>query len=503
MPRAAARGVVAILSSLVVLVVAEAGLRWLDGYRLLSFELRPSRPEPAFAPAPEPLDERYVDTLLTAPGVQRTWYRLEPHRAAVLQRDKQLLERAERYPSDPIAASHVFNRRFLEQAACGLNGQPLPAFDDFLYFDPPGGAQYPTYRLLPHVNPAGLLVTNNFGWRGHDVALNRPARVIRIAFVGASTTIDAYGVPFSHPELIEWWLNKWAADSGRPYSFDVINAGRSGVDSRSIAAIVRDELLPLDPDLVVFYEGANQFWPGQLMKARFGRLFPKPSQSFRRRVAAEMYSALVRRTLNLVDRAAWGGGREPLKPPYLVEWPASVDEHDPNAFAPDLPMDLTAVVSDLERMRTALSAQGGELAVASFIWLVRDGMRLDLARHLSIYRYLNDTYWPVSYALMRRVADFQNRVFEKYARGRHLAYFDIAGEFPQDPDLFDDAIHLKYEGLRLQAWMFVQALIPVIVSHADAGTWPRPARAALAVHPAFAQSGRRLVTAAELKARCS
>src|SRR5205823_3408763 len=117
----------------------------------------------------------------------------------------------------------------------------------------------------------------------------------------------------------------------------------------------------------------------------------------------------------------------------------------PNVFAADLPMNLTTVISDLERMRTALSSQGGELAVASFVWLVHDGMRLDLTRHLAIYRYLNDTYWPISYALIRRMADFQNRVFRKYAESRRLAYVDIAGMFPQDPDLFDDAIHLKYE----------------------------------------------------------
>ena len=41
--------------------------------------------------------------------------------------------------------------------------------------------------------------------------------------------------------------------------FDGINAGRNGLGSSDIAAIVRGEILPAEPDLVVYYEGSNQF----------------------------------------------------------------------------------------------------------------------------------------------------------------------------------------------------------------------------------------------------
>jgi hypothetical protein len=129
-------------------------------------------------------------------------------------------------------------------------------------------------------------------------------------------------------------------------------------------------------------------------------------------------------------------------------------------------------------------------------------MRLDLARHMAIYRYLNDTYWPITYAQMRRMADVQNRLFEKFARVNHLPFLDIAGAFPQDPDLFDDGIHMKYEGLRLQAWIFMQSLIPIVATHVASGEWPRPVRQQAREHPAFDQPDRRLVTVAELKAAC-
>ena len=488
----------------VALFVAEAAGRLLDGYQVTSLALRQTRTS---SPVPEPStspDAKYFEQIPLASGVDRGWYAVEPPRMSAPPADAELEKRVARYPADPISTYFSFNREYLKQQICGTShGSTLPPYDDFYYFEPLDGKPYPTYRHLSHVHPAGQFVSNNFGWRGHDIALNRPERVIRIAFVGASTTIDGYGVRFSHPELVEFWLNKWAEAGHRAYSFEVINAGRSGIDSKSIAAVVREELLPLDPDLVVFYEGANQFWPGQLMKISLGRLFQKPSQTFRQRLAAENYSVIVRRALNVVDRVSGRDGREPLKPPYAVSWPPDVDERNPGLAARDLPMDLNQVLSDLDAMRRALEAQGGELAVSSFVWLVHDGMQLDLKRHLSIYRYLNDSFWPVSYALMRRMADFQNRVFEKYAKTSAIPYFDVAAAYPQDPDLFDDAIHMNYAGVKLQAWIFMQALVPVILAKTESGTWPRPAPPARKVHPAFDQPERRLVTRAAIQAGCA
>ena len=67
---------------------------------------------------------------------------------------------------------------------------------DFYYFESTDGSKYPAYRHLQHISPPGWFVTNSFGWRGPDLGVNKPPDTIRIAFVGASTTIDAFGVPF-------------------------------------------------------------------------------------------------------------------------------------------------------------------------------------------------------------------------------------------------------------------------------------------------------------------
>ena len=82
-----------------------------------------------------------------------------------------------------------------------------------------------------------------------------------------------------------------------------------------------------------------------------------------------------------------------------------------------------------------------------------------------------------------------------------LPFIDMAAEFPQDPALAGDAIHLRYQGLVLQAWIYLQHLIPMIEPRLADGRLPRVAEAPRRVHPAFDQP-RRLISLDELRAAC-
>jgi hypothetical protein len=98
------------------------------------------------------------------------------------------------------------------------------------------------------------------------------------------------------------------------------------------------------------------------------------------------------------------------------------------------------------------------MALASFFWLVFDGMKLDPIRHRYQLEYLNRAYFPYRYREMERVAAFQNRVLGKYAALRGLPFLHIASAMPRDPDLFYDPIHATYPGIRLFAWIMAQQL---------------------------------------------
>lgn len=484
----------------VALVMAEATLRLFDGYVLVASTLRPRGPIVAEPETAQGADRRYVADVRRAPGVDLDWYYEDPPPYHRYPLEPWQQERFNEYVNDPYPAFFEWNRTYLADRAC--KGESDASLKSFLYFDPIEPGPYPPFRHYRHMSPPGWFVASSFGWRGPEIPLNKPADTIRIAFVGASTTISPYYMAFSHPEFIGYWLNRWSAATGRPYRFEVVNAGRTGIDSHSIAAIVRQELAPVEPDLVVFYEGANQFWPAREVRYRFGRLYPKPTTTYLMR-PGENRSAILKRIFGLVDRITGRDGSEPPKPAMTPTWAGVIDEQNPNPDDPRLPMALPAIVHDLDSMQAAIRESGGEVVVSSFLWMVKDGMKLDLRLNMNIYDYLNRTYWPIPYAHMRRMADLQNRVFANYARARGLPFIDLAAEFPLDPNLFGDAIHMRPWGLRLQAWIYLQHLIPLIESRVAAGRLPQPMHHPRTTHPAFDQPAPRFITSDQLRAGCS
>ncbi len=57
-------------------------------------------------------------------------------------------------------------------------------------YDPPDGEPFPRYRFLPDTTTPIGLVTNAYGFRGPPVPVARQPKTIRIAFLGASTTVS-------------------------------------------------------------------------------------------------------------------------------------------------------------------------------------------------------------------------------------------------------------------------------------------------------------------------
>jgi hypothetical protein len=496
------------------LCAAEVATRAIDGYRLWPLRLESSaawaRPEPSTQRSGSQKWERdddalpYIGQVRVGRGVDKDWF-VAPFPAPVYPPvDTALEARSKRYKDfADLQANYEWNWNFVIGAVCrGEHPDDQKLFDrlaDLYVFDPADGSEMPRYRFLRSVTYPTRLHTNTFGWRGHEIALNKPAQRIRIAFVGASTTVGPHGEPFSYPELVGLWLDKWAEATHADVSFDVINAGREGVNSQSLPAIVRQELLPIEPDLVYYdYDGANEFWPADYiwtpLPSRSRVSGPKPS-------IFTTYSAIARR-IETVVRHAVVPGVEPTKPSFIVDWPRDLNEHDPDLTYPKLPVELPRILSNLELVRTELNGQGAHLVMTSFAWLVHPGLVLDPVRDAMLFDYLNTMYWPFSYRHMRRLLDFKTRVLRKYAAVHGLDFIDIDAAYPRDPRLFDDAIHMTRGGIRLQAWIVFNGLVPIIERQLASHEWPRPARRLLSRHPALS-GPRRLVPMNEVRAACT
>ena len=449
----------------------------------------------------------HLDEIPRAAGVERAWYFSDPpplpNRGKVPAEWHELVRRVE-----ASGVTEGTRRADMFKAwNTALVGDPCkhPYLRDapghLFVYDPPDGSPHPPYRFLPNATTPIGLVTNDFGFRGPPVPFMRTPKTIRIAFVGASTTVEAHHLAYSYPEFLGHWLNLWAKAKRLDLRFEVLNAGRESINSVDIEAIVKQEVLPLRPDLVVYYEGANQFDLRTVVPS-----VPKPDPAARPAAAAPAEPlvlrwlgelALVRRVRALLQSAdapgttsaggaSTAGGEWP-KPAYELVWPARVDERDPDIGRADLPVNLTTILANLDEIRAATGAAGSELALASFVWLVKDGMVLNPIRHKSILEYLNRGYAPFRYRDLERLAAFENRVFAKYALAHRLAFFDVARLMPRDPDLFLDAIHNTDTGVRVRAWVVLQEMLPLIEKNLASGLWPKadPGAGMPARHPAF------------------
>lgn len=478
------------LVTAIALAAGEVGFRWLDNFAFGSVALTPRVQVPrgsmadirAWASA-----RQHVERLAVAEGIDRRWFDLDPSPVSrhSTNDDAVLAERYSSHPGWELRSVYEWNRNYLLSQICG----PVKGFeglDEIAAFEPLSDAIQPHFRFPQNASLPSGLVTNEFGWRGAPVALNRSARTIRIAFVGASTTVNHHQFRFSYPEHVGQWLRVWAQSENLPVDFEVINAGREGSDSQDFDAIVRDEIAPLDPDFVVYYEGSNQFWPIDFVKWSGGEIPTKPTITFRPPGWLEAHSAVARRVALALP--ALSRGDEPQKPFGRVDWPAAIDEFDPDVTAWGLPLNLPTILGDLELIQKKLAESHATLIPSSFVWFAHEGMRLELPRQSGIYLYLNDTFWPFPYAHIRRMADFQNRVFKKFATSAGLPFIDVARDYPQDADLFVDAIHMNEAGLKIQGWIVLQQLVPILRARLKAGDLPRPVRQPLlSVHPAFAK----------------
>ena len=186
-------------------------------------------------------------------------------------------------------------------------------------------------------------------------------------------------------------------------------------------------------------------------------------------------------------------GSEWPKPDYEIVWPKGLDEMDPDITRPDLPVNLSTIIRNLDSIRADLAKVNGELSVASFHWLVKDGMVLNSVGHKPILETLNIRYFPYRYRDLARLTDFENRVFAKYNATHGLPFIDVARYMPYDPDLFSDAIHNTPAGIRLRAWIEMQQLVPVIEKRLASGTWPQ-AVPAMGDPPPIFSTPPRLIT---------
>lgn len=480
--------VVVIVTTLLCLLAGEVLLRLTDGWSLKHYRLvtTPERQltliQRSAAPDTWSIAQRHLEKLPLAAGVELSWFNKSPADPAVARQpvDPKRLARHIEYLARDLygpQANYVWNRRFVEN-------NTTPSWQHYFrsmpisleVFEPSTASERPVYRFPPREKlPSGML-TNHHGWRGDELQHTEDHRRVLLAFVGASTTQDPPSARFSHPELVGFWLNHWAKAANIPLRFDVINAGREGINSQDIAEIVVQEIQPLQPDFIIYMEGANQTYSYRdlVRMADGGPIPPQPKIPPSLLDSLARCSAIAARIQRAVRENA-RGLTEPLKPTATISRERLTTDPVRSDNYRGLPLSLDVICSDLDRINRIADACEGRLFVSSFTWFDLRGVPLDPRRHQHIYSQLNSNSWPLSNADWHELMEYQNEVFAAWCAAKGAGFLDVARHLPRDPDLFIDPIHVNEEGVRVRAWIVFNLLQPRIMEAHLAGRLPRTA----------------------------
>jgi lysophospholipase L1-like esterase len=123
-----------------------------------------------------------------------------------------------------------------------------------LYYSHP----YISYDMKPGYSIPGEVAINSLGYRGEEFDAVKPPGVYRIVALGGSTT---YGIGLNDDETYPYYLQKELRERLGTDKVEVINAGLVSATSAESLSLFLFKVLPLDPDMVIFYEGYNDLPP--------------------------------------------------------------------------------------------------------------------------------------------------------------------------------------------------------------------------------------------------
>lgn len=459
-------------SILFALVLVESAARYRDGDSLVSLRLRTRTP--ALAPVQWKSGADVMPALLayvrTIPirDIDIAWFQVDPPELPRRPVDPALQTRYEEFDRRgvyPPPSFYIWNAE-LTKEACGSKKDLFRSFPrDVKVFENSDRSPFPAFRFPPNQTLPSGLVTNQFGFRGPALAPRKSAGLIRIAFVGASTTQNVHAYRWSYPELTGSWLNMWLRHQHRPERVEIINAGREGLSARDIREIVKREVVPLEPDYVVYLEGANLV-PVPLVKWPGGRAPAVAPVARDRTLRAPLgrlseYSALAKALVPVVARKLAPSPDEPPKSKYELELPSS-DRVTSAELAAVFGEFFRTITENLDEDNRNVKAIDARLVLSSVIRLVHNGLRLDPVSQAVTYEQLNTLSQPLTYTDIRRLVDLQNAMYRIYAADRGIDFIDVAAAFPRDPDLFMDTFHLNMQGVRLHAWLVFLRLTAIL-----------------------------------------
>lgn len=310
--------------------------------------------------------------------------------------------------------------------------------DPILTLDPASGLHVPT----PGYEVKGAKIhikINSLGFRGPEFSPVKPPNTFRIVCLGASTTFSAEA---SSNDAIWTYVLQEKLQAAHPHRrIEVINAAVSGYVASDSLQNLRHRVLPLDPDLVVYYEANNEIVHDTQKLAAARGLASATGRSQSAFVATmsriSLMFDLAYKNLAIMARSRADSGHT------IREVPREL----PNRF-----------VGVLDEMRSELAARNVPLLLSTFIVKYRRNQdRATQVANADVAFY----YMPwMSIEGMLNAVDVYNAAIVDYGTRAGLLVVDDRDMIPADAEHFADCMHLADKGNAVMAdrfFRFIQA----------------------------------------------
>jgi lysophospholipase L1-like esterase len=288
---------------------------------------------------------------------------------------------------------------------------------------------------------------NSLGFKGREFSVRKASDTKRIVAIGASTT---YGQRVGPDDAYPGQLESQLRASGT--NVEVINGGVPGYVSINNLRFYRERVLPLEPDLVVVYQGRNDVLPqaynGFVSDYSHYRDFhyrPGPTNELHKKVFRFSRLAMLLSTFG-GNRFGWSDIDEsPLYNAIQYENMPSDAELVRNLADPRTAGVYGRVVEDM----IALSRENGVRILFATIAVRAEGFATG---------QLNPPQDPAVYDALQEQVEENNRIVRDAAErfGLPVAETAVLAEYPE---LFFDDCHMTAEGHLRRAMILYDTIL--------------------------------------------
>jgi lysophospholipase L1-like esterase len=324
---------------------------------------------------------------------------------------------------------------------------PLQALRPQTYLVPRPGVYVRKARSEydPSFGPLTFYTINRYGLRGKLPELPKPPGARRIVCLGGSTT---FGWTVGDGED---WPSQVARLLGDPV--DVVNAGRPGATTFRNFSYLRDRLLQLEPDVVIFYEGYNDMWRGYRRHAG-----DQPDYGTVDEEIPSAPEALAQRAVHWPRRPsflAYHVGKRIdgwLFPPYAPP-PGPAPSPEPFVFDPTI---VSVYEHNLAAMVRLCRRNGASPVLLTFAACADSSLaEAEQRRRLGlVFREMPALDPDAAHAAM----DLYRKATRKVAQAEDAPLVDMAALMPKDLGAYTDTVHFTPAGARRFAEILVRGL---------------------------------------------